>query len=182
MKPEPISIFIVEDDAVYSSMLAHFLSLNPDFLVKKFSSARDFLNCVHEKPDIVTLDYSLPDATGDRLLAQVKELSPETKVIMISGQENIKIAVDLFKKGVHDYIVKDEDTQERLWMSICNFRENIALKKELASLKQELHKKYNFHKAIIGNSPAMKKVFGLIEKAASTNITISITGETGTGK
>jgi len=182
MKPEPISIFIVEDDAVYSSVLAHFLSLNPDFVVKKFSSAKEFLSSIHEKPDIVTLDYSLPDTTGDRLLAQVKELSPETKVIMISGQENIKIAVDLFKKGAHDYIVKDEDTQERLWMSISNFRENIELKKELASLKREIHKKYNFHKAIIGNSPAMKKVFSLIEKAATTNITVSISGETGTGK
>src|SRR6476659_11193896 len=99
MKPEPISSFIVEDDAVYSSVLAHFLSLNPDFAVKKFSSAKEFLSCIHEMPDIVTLDYSLPDSTGDRLLTQVKELSPETKVIMISGKENIKNAVDLFKKG-----------------------------------------------------------------------------------
>jgi DNA-binding NtrC family response regulator len=182
MKAEPISIFIVEDDAVYSSVLAHFLSLNPDFIVKKFRSAKEFLSCIHEKPDIVTLDYSLPDTTGDRLLMQVKELSPETKIIMVSGQENINISVDLFKKGAHDYIVKDEDTHERLWMTISNFRENIELKKELTSLKQEIHKKYNFQKAIIGNSPAIKKVFSLIEKASTTNITVSIAGETGTGK
>ena len=61
MKQEPISIFVVEDDAVYSKMLVHFLSLNPDFRVKKFISAKDFLKSIHEKPDIVTLDYSLPD-------------------------------------------------------------------------------------------------------------------------
>jgi DNA-binding NtrC family response regulator len=182
MKQESISIFVVEDDAVYSKVLAHFLSLNPDFRVKKFTSAREFLQSIHEKPDIITLDYSLPDATGDRLLAQIKQLSPESKVIIISGQEDIKIAVDLFRKGAHDYIVKDQDTQERLWICINNIRENIALKKELASLQSEIQQKYNFTKVIIGNSTPMKQVFSLIQRAASANITVSITGDTGTGK
>src|SRR4051812_13010372 len=118
MKQDPISIFIVEDDALYSAVLGHFLSLNPDFIVKKFGSAKEFLNALHEKPDIVTLDYSLPDTTGEHLLSQIKELSPETKVIMISGQEDIRIAISLFKKGADDYIVKDADTQDRLWVAI----------------------------------------------------------------
>ncbi|HVX50120.1 MAG TPA: sigma-54 dependent transcriptional regulator [Chitinophagaceae bacterium] len=182
MKQKPINIFVVEDDEMYSAVLAHFLSLNPDYQVKKFGSAREVLACIHEKPDIVTLDYSLPDATGDRLLTQIRELSPDTRVIMISGQEDIRVAIDLFKKGAHDYIVKDADTQEKLWMAIQNLRENIALKQELESLQKEVEKKYNFQKIIIGNSPAIKKVFTMMEKAASSNITVSITGETGTGK
>jgi DNA-binding NtrC family response regulator len=182
MNQEPISIYIVEDDAVYSKVLAHFLSLNPDFRVKKFNSAKEFLRSVHEKPVIVTLDYTLPDSTGDKILAQVKEISPETKVIVISGQSDIKIAIDLFRKGAHDYIVKDEDTQQRLWMAISNIRENITLKKELATLQEEVEKKYDFNKVIIGNSDCMKSVFRLIEKASTTNITVSISGETGTGK
>ncbi|HRI21250.1 MAG TPA: sigma-54 dependent transcriptional regulator [Panacibacter sp.] len=182
MNQELISIFIVEDDAVYSAVLGHFLSLNPDFQVRKFTTAKEFVKAIHEKPDIVTLDYSLPDTTGDHLLAQVKELSPATKVIIISGQEDIKIAVDLFKKGADDYIVKDADTQERLWLAIRNMRENITLKKEIESLKQEVVQKYNFQKAIIGNSPVMKQVFSLMEKASSSNITVSVVGETGTGK
>jgi len=182
MNQEPISIYIVEDDAVYSKILEHFLSLNPDFRVKKFNSAKEFLKAVHEKPDIVTLDYTLPDSTGDKILSQVKEISPETKVIVISGQSDIKIAIDLFRKGAHDYIVKDEDTQQRLWMAISNIRENITLKKELATLQKEVEKKYDFNKVIIGHSDCMKAVFRLIEKASNTNITVSISGETGTGK
>lgn len=182
MKQKPINIFVVEDDAVYSAVLAHFLSLNPDYQVKKFGSAKEALSCMHEKPDIVTLDYSLPDATGDQLLKQIREVSPDTKVIMISGQEDIRVAIDLFKKGAHDYIVKDSDTQEKLWMAIQNLRENIELKQELESLQKEVEKKYNFQKIIIGNSPAIKKVFNMMEKAANSNITVSITGETGTGK
>src|SRR5262249_15880766 len=88
----------------------------------------------------------------------------------------------LFRKGAHDYIVKDDDTNERLWMSIVNLRENIELKKELESLQKEIQKRYNFHKAIIGNSEPMKQVFSLIEKAATANITVSISGERGRGK
>lgn len=182
MKQKPINIFVVEDDIIYSSVLVHFLSLNPDYQVKKFLSAKEVLAYIHEKPDIITLDYSLPDATGDQLLTQIREQSPDSKVIMISGQEDIRVAIDLFKKGAHDYIVKDSDTQEKLWMAIQNLRENIELKKEIESLQKEVEKKYNFQKIIIGNSPAIKKVFTLMEKAASSNITVSITGETGTGK
>jgi len=182
MKQKPINIFVVEDDVIYSSVLAHFLSLNPDYQVRKFGSGREVLACIHEKPDIVTLDYTLPDATGDQLLSQIKEQSPDTKVIIISGQEDIRVAIGLFKKGAHDYIVKDADTQEKLWMAIQNLRENIELKKEIETLQKEVEKKYNFQKVIIGNSAAIKKTFNLMEKAASSNITVSITGETGTGK
>ena len=83
---------------------------------------------------------------------------------------------------MHDYIVKDADTEQRLWMAIQNLRENLALKKEVEDLKQEVERKYNFQNIIIGNSSAIKKVFNLMAKAATTNITVSITGETGTGK
>lgn len=182
MKQKPINIFVVEDDEMYSAVLAHFLSLNPDYQVRKFGSAKEVLARMHEKPDIITLDYSLPDATGDQLLKQIREVSPDTKVIMISGQEDIRVAIDLFKKGAHDYIVKDSDAQEKLWMAIQNLRENIELKQEIESLQKEVEKKYNFQKIIIGNSPAIKKVFTMMEKAANSNITVSITGETGTGK
>ena len=182
MLREAVCIFIVEDDIVYSSALAHYLSLNPDYKVKTFHSGKELINNLHEKPDIVTLDYSLPDMKGDALLSQVIEVSPETKAIVISGQEDIKVAIDLFKKGAHDYIVKDGDTHERLWMAVQNLRETIELKKEIETLKQEVEKKYNFQNVIVGNSPAVKKVFDLMAKASSTNITVSITGETGTGK
>ena len=177
-----LKIFIVEDDLWYSSMLDYYLSLNPDYVIQKFDTAKAFLAKLHEKPDVVTLDYSLPDQTGDQLLKQIKEISPDTKVIIISGQEDVKIALDLLKKGAHDYIVKDEDTKDRLWNSIINLRENVELKRELESLKEEVGRKYDFSNAIIGSSPVIQRVFGMMEKAAKTNITVSVTGETGTGK
>jgi len=182
MLREAVRIFVVDDDELYVARLAHFLSLNPEYQVKKFYSAKSLALALHEKPDIITLDYYMPDINGDALLNQVKELSPETQVIIISGQEDIRIAIDLFKKGVHDYIVKDADTEQRLWMAIQNLKETLALKKQVEDLKREVERKYNFQNIIIGNSDVIKRVFRLMEKAAETNITVSITGETGTGK
>lgn len=182
MLREAIRIFVVDDDEIYVARLSYYLSLNPEYQVKKFYSAKSLTSSLHEKPEIITLDYSMPDINGDTLLSQIKELSPETQVIIISGQEDIKVAIDLFKKGVHDYIVKDADTEQRLWMAIQNLRENFALKKEVEDLKQEVERKYTFQNIIIGNSNAIKKVFNLMTKASSTNITVSINGETGTGK
>jgi DNA-binding NtrC family response regulator len=163
-------------------MLEYYLSLNPDFVIQKFDTAKSFLAKIHEKPDVVTLDYSLPDINGDKLLAQIKETSADTQVIIISGQENVKVALDLLKKGAYDYIVKDEDAKERLWNTIHHLRENVNLKKEIETLKEEVTRKYDFNNAIIGNSPALLRVFSMMEKAAKTNITVSVAGETGTGK
>lgn len=182
MLRETVCIYVVDDDITYCSSLAHYLSLNPDYRVKTFHSAKALKASLHENPDVVTLDYSLPDMKGDDLLSHVIQESPESKVIIISGQEDIKVAIGLFKKGAHDYIEKDADTHQRLWMAIQNLRETIELKKEVELLKTEVEKKYDFNNIIIGNSNAIRKIFGLMAKAASANITVSITGETGTGK
>ena len=181
MKSDTHNIYIVEDDEFYGSMLEHYLSLNPDYQVKRFNSAASFLKNIHEKPDVVTLDYSLPDSTGDKLLQHITEVSPDTRVIMVSGQNDIQVAVDLMKKGAYAYIVKNEEAKDRLWMVLETLGEHFALQQKLKSLQHEVAKKYNF-KSIIGNSVAIRKVFDLIEKASATNITVSITGETGTGK
>ncbi|HNJ59063.1 MAG TPA: response regulator, partial [Chitinophagaceae bacterium] len=157
-EPRSFKIFIVEDDLWYSSMLSYTLSLNPDYQIKKFESSKTFIAALHEKPDVVSLDYSLPDATGEDVLDKINELSPETRVIVISGQEDVKVAINLLKKGAYDYIVKDEDTKDRLWNSIQHLRENADLKKEIEVLKEEVAKKYDFAKTIIGNSIAIKRV------------------------
>jgi len=61
-------IYILEDDEWYANMLEYYLLLNPDNIVKKFSAAKDLLTQIHNKPDVITLDYSLGDANGDEVL------------------------------------------------------------------------------------------------------------------
>ena len=119
---------------------------------------------------------------GAELIKKIKEIDDEIQIVVISGQEDVGTAVELLKLGVFDYIIKNEDTKPRLLNSIFNALKNTALKSEIDVLKEDLGKKYDFSKTIIGNSEIIKKTFSLIEKAANSKITVSITGETGTGK
>ena len=177
-----LKVFILEDDVWYGSMIQHYLSLNPDYEVRRFENTQSFFASLHELPDVVTLDYSLPDMDGGQVLRKIKNQYPEMQVIMISGQEDIATAIDLLKHGAFDYIVKNEDTKDRLWNSLLHLREIQGLRKEVETLKEEVGKKYDYSRFLIGNSDPMQKVFTMIEKASKTNITVSITGETGTGK
>ena len=160
-------------------MLQHYLSLNPEYEVKRFESPTDFFAQLHHNPNVVTLDYSLPDCDGAEVLKKIKETNPDARVIIISGQEDVATAINLLKNGAFDYIVKDDDTKDRLWNSILHLREISNLKQEVETLKTQVGQKYDFSGMIIGKSDAIKKVFALIEKAVNTNITVSITGETG---
>lgn len=182
MKKTSFKIFILDDDVWYGSMLYHYLSLNPEYEVKRFDSAKDFFSRLHENPDVVTLDYSLPDSDGAEVLKRIKEQTRSTQVVIVSGQEDVGTALSLLKNGAFDYIVKDDDTKDRLWNVLKHLREIAGLKQEVEDLRSEVGRRYDFSQMILGKSDAIKKIYSLIEKASKTNITVSITGETGTGK
>jgi len=175
-------IFVVEDDPLYGEMLKYHLSLNPDNEVVKFETGEECLKNLYQAPSLISLDYSLPDMSGFEVIKKVKEYNQDIPIVIVSGQEDVATAVKLLKDGAYDYFVKDEDTKERLWNTLKNIKERLELKEEINVLKEEIGKKYEFKKIIRGNSPAIKQIFKLIEKATTTNITVSLYGETGTGK
>ena len=175
-------IFIVEDDPLYGEMLKYHLALNPDNEVYKFETGAECLKNLYQSPSLISLDYSLPDMSGFDVIKKVREYNHEIPIVIVSGQEDVATAVKLLKDCAYDYFVKDEDTKERLWNTLKNIKERLELKEEINVLKEEIGKKYEFKKIIKGNSPAIKQIFQLIEKATYTNITVSLYGETGTGK
>lgn len=177
-----VRIFLVDDDPFIGEMLKYHLQLNPDYEVFLYSSGKECLSELYRNPDIICIDFGLPDIQGDDLFKQIKTLYPDLPIIVISGQENISVAIDFLKQGAKDYIVKNEHTKELLWNSIIRLRENISLKQEVEELKDELEKKYSFEKTIIGQSDSIKNIFSKINKALKSNINVSVTGETGTGK
>lgn len=175
-------IFIVEDDPWYGNLLMHHLSLNPDYDVSLYTTGKEVLKALPEDPDLLCMDYGLPDIEGEKLIKQILKVQSDLPIIVISGQEDISVAVSLLKTGAKDYIVKDDHAKDILWKSIINIRENLSLRKEVEKLQEELKVKYDFEDNIIGQSPAIKKTFKLVQKAIKTNINVSLTGETGTGK
>lgn len=177
-----MKIFLVDDDPFFAEMLKYYLQLNPDYDVHICNTGKECLSALYQAPDIICIDFGLPDLQGDELFTQIKNLYPDLPIIVISGQENIEVAVNFLKLGAKDYIVKNEHTKELLWNSIIRLKETISLKQEVEDLKDELGTKYAFEKTIIGQSESIKKTFSKINKALQSNINVSITGETGTGK
>ncbi len=178
---EPFVIFIVEDDPFYGRLLQHHLGMNPDYTVELYTSARECLAQLYRKPQVVCIDYGLPDMTGAALLENIRAADAALPVVVISGQDDIATAVDLLKQGARDYIVKDENTRELLWRAVIRIRENTELQQEVESLREQLAGKHSFD-GLIGRSGAMREVYGMLAKAVKSNINVSITGETGTGK
>lgn len=182
MPSNPFKIFVVEDNEWYNKLLVHTLSLNPDYEIKSFLNAKSLLTSLNENPDVVSLDYGLPDMRGEEVLKKIKEYNSNIGVVIVSEQSEIETAIELLKAGAFDYIVKANDIKDKLLNAVSNIRNNLMLKKQVKILQKEVQKKYDFERSIIGNSSSIKDIYELMSKAVSTNITVTISGETGTGK
>ncbi len=183
MTPGPsFRIFVVEDNEWYGELLVHRLGQNPNHSVARFATARACLDHLSEQPDLITLDYSLPDAKGELVLRQIRERLPGTEVIVISGQENVSTAVSMLRQGAYDYLVKDENTLDRLWNIVAKVEQQVRLRRENTQLRQQIGARYSPGQALLGEHPSVVLVHSLIAKAARTAITVSVSGETGTGK
>lgn len=175
-------IFVVEDDPLYAKALTHQLARDPDFEVRSFSNGTDFLKLLHERPDVITLDHHLPDISGLELIKRIKQALPNSEVIILSAQEDVATAVQLLQAGAFDYIIKTSDSFSKLWHVVHQANEKRSLRQEVANLRDEIAHKYHFQHYILGSSPPMQRLFSVLEKAAKSPITVSITGQTGTGK
>lgn len=182
MSEKVFRIFVVEDDEWYRKLLAHTLGLNPDNQVSTYADGASLLADLGKKPDLITLDFRLPDYLGSELFDKIKAFNPDIEVIIISEQQDIETAVSLLKKGAFDYLTKTDDIRDRLIHVLNQLGKSRKLKQRVESLEEEVERKYDFQTSIIGQSSGIKKVFKLIEKAVSTNINVMINGETGTGK
>ena len=178
----PFKIFVVEDNAWYGELLLHRLGQNPNHSVLRFTTAQACLERLGEQPDFITLDYSLPDAKGEQVLRQIKERLPGTEVLVISGQEDVGTAVSMLRQGAYDYLVKDENTLDRLWNIVGKVEQQAHLRRENTQLRQQIGARYGAGQALLGEHASMHAVQTLIAKAARTTITVSVSGETGTGK
>ena len=175
-------IYVVEDDQWYREYLSYTMSLDPDHVVKAFETGKEMIDAMDEFPDIVTLDYTLPDINGDELLDLIKKKSPNSEVIVISEQGKIDTALELLKAGAYDYFVKSKEIRDRLLNTVNHIKTNIELQNRVRNLEKEVKGRYDFQNRIIGKSKPMQDVFNLVQKAFGTNLTVMVTGETGTGK
>src|SRR2546422_8893690 len=132
--------------------------------------------------DLIISDVKMPDISGIDLLARVREISPETMVIMITAFATVDTARKAFKLGAEDLVIKDAGFDvEELKVSIGKVLEKKHLRQENVLLKRELRQRNSLDN-IIGRSPQMQAIYQMIETVAVTTSTVLITGESGTGK
>jgi len=132
--------------------------------------------------DLIISDVKMPDINGIELLARVREISPETMVIMITAFATVDTARRAFKLGAEDLVIKDAGFDvEELKVSVGKVLEKKHLRQENVLLKRELRQRNSLDN-IVGRSPQMQAVYQMIETVAATTSTVLITGESGTGK
>lgn len=174
-------IFVVEDDVVLSTLIRNGLEQLPDLEISQYYNAEECLQNLYQNPDIVTVDYNLPGMDGVELMDKIKAYNESILVIAVSGQDDVKVVVNAYKKGAQDYIVKDDNTIINLINSIKNLSVNVRLRQEVEHLKEQIIDR-NKYSQIIGNSKEILKVMKLIQKVENNNIMVLISGESGTGK
>jgi DNA-binding NtrC family response regulator len=130
--------------------------------------------------DVVVTDIRMPGADGFEVLRAVKARSASTEVIMMTGYATVADAVQAMKGGAYDYLEKPFDPDAAA-LVVARAAERKQLRDEVATLRRDLEGTFAFHN-LIGKSPKMLEVYGLIEQAAGLDITVLLGGETGTGK
>lgn len=181
-RKEKIIVYSVEDDFAFANVIKLKLEKNPLIEVVHFEDGQSFLEKFKvEPPELILLDYNLPDTTGLELLKEIKSMDKSLPVIVLSGQNDIEAAIQLYKTGANDYIIKNENAQNELQKAVELVTENINLRREVDYWKQQVLDRGRY-KTIIGESPQILKVLKLIQKVEQSDVLTLITGESGTGK
>jgi DNA-binding NtrC family response regulator len=175
-----MNIMIVDDEKIVRESLYHWFT-KIGHTVEKASSGFEALEQLERNPfDVLFVDIRMPEMNGIELLEKVKIEYPETVVIIITAYGSIESAVKAMQLGASDYLLKPFKP-DYLSLVMEKVAQQVKLSSEYNYLKSRLDKITRFDD-IIGQSPAMKKIFDLIPEVAKSDSSILLTGETGTGK
>jgi len=175
-----MNIMIVDDEKIVRESLFHWFA-KLGHTVEKASSGFEALEILEKNPfDVLFVDIRMPEMSGIELLEKVKTEYPETVVIIITAYGSIESAVKAMQLGASDYLLKPFKP-DYLSLVMEKVAQQVKLFSECNYLKGRLAKITRFDD-IIGQGPAMQKIFDLILEVAQSDASILLTGETGTGK
>ncbi|HMZ54265.1 MAG TPA: sigma-54 dependent transcriptional regulator [Nitrospira sp.] len=171
------SILIVDDEVSILNSLSSILE-DEGYDVSVAKSGMEALkHCAMNPPELMMLDIWMPEMDGLETLKRLRELVPNTQVMMMSGHGSIETAVKAIKLGAYDYIEKPLSL-ENVTLRVKHALDQHRLEQENRSLRTKVERKFE----LIGQAPVMQQLKQLIETAGPTNSRVLIGGENGTGK
>ena len=173
-------ILVVDDEDLIRESLSYILRKEGYIVTEARNGAEALKEIELTKFDICITDIEMPKMRGIELLEKISSVSPETFVIIITAYASIETAINALRKGAFDYIIKPIEFDD-LILRINKLLDYKNLVLENSLLRKEISRQYDFHN-IIGHSESMKQVFQVISKISTSDGTVLITGNSGTGK
>jgi two-component system NtrC family response regulator/two-component system response regulator HydG len=172
---------VVIDDEVNAATALETLLREDGYEVEKANDAKSGLRLLeHFDPDLVLTDLRMPGMDGIELLAKIKELRPDTMVILMTAYGTVKTAVRAMKLGAEDYLGKPIDVEE-LEVVLQKALERKSLLLETRTLRERVARKYHVDN-LVGESPGMLQALDVIKQVAPSSASVLLLGESGTGK
>lgn len=174
-------ILVVDDEEIFLGQIEHILSSNSYPVVLAKDGAQALSKLLVEHIDLIITDFKMPIMGGIELLKHVKEKYPYIPVIMMTAYGTIDLAVSAMKEGAIDFLIKpfSADHLQFIVKRVFNYQRLIE---ENNMLRQRIEERYSFSSNIIGKDHKMQQIYETISIVASSDTTVLITGETGTGK
>jgi len=174
------NILIVDDELIVRDSLGKWFQ-EEGYDVKTAESAREALTEMSDRKfDLALLDIKMPGMDGVELQRRIKEVSPDTIVIIMTGYASVETAVAALKNGAYDYVAKPFDPDD-IAHTVRNALAHKTAEKEVLRLRETVAGATS-PKELIGRSEGMRRVFEAIQTVGPTDTTVLITGESGTGK
>lgn len=173
-------ILIIDDEEKLRRLLKRIISLEGFDVMEAGSFKEAARQLDKEVPDVVLCDVKLPDGNGVDFIKEIKAKHPSTEIILLTAYGNIADGVQAMRNGAFDYITKGDDNDKIIPLLHRAF-DKVHLAKKLEHLQKQAGHKYSFD-SIIGESVEIKDAIMAAKKVATTDATVLLLGETGTGK
>jgi DNA-binding NtrC family response regulator len=172
-------VLVVEDDPTSQKVLRRALE-SAAYEVDAVGSGEEGLRCLGAQVyDLALFDLNLPGVDGMALLSAAPALQPDATFIMITGEASVETAVEAMRLGAYDYLRKPLHIPE-LMVVLERALDERERRREVARLRRRVEREGT--PLLIGEAPAMKRMYDLLERVAPSRATVLVTGETGTGK
>ena len=173
-------VLVIDDEELMREYIEEAL-VRVGHEVTAVSGGREGLDLLHEKGyDVVVTDLKMTPMDGLEVVRRIREEQIDTHCLIMTAYGTIETAVACLKNGADDYILKPF-TPDVLELAVSRALERGRLAEENRYLRSQLSGAYDL-KAMVGESPAMRKVYAQIEKVANSRATVLIRGDSGTGK